>query len=331
MNVSALERPAKLVQSDHYIVFRRGLHMTQEVVTDSRRRFPELRAIVRENGFTEANNISNSDNGYYQIMPLNYDKTRILKHAVKIARRPNGNRAMTLGAATGIAHPYKDGTGRTVRFVHAINMGYSVQEIVDAGIITPHAVEECDSAARERIDLTPPSEFEPYLREVVYGKAGIEDNSFRPYFPEEEWGNIPSEYAPFAAQARKCYESSAVERGLEFGLDSLQAAGFDVPYEEAPDFLNLDRTVKLVNMQNLASRLGKRGVKTLLVKDESYRRYRGEAWVDCVSPNTSAGARQLTIAGQMMSAADHSIRFTNNLCKDGSVLRKNTNFAISTN
>jgi len=207
--------------------------------------------------------------------------------------------------------------------------GYSAQDIVDLGIITPHAVEECDSAARECIDLTPPDELEPYLREVVYDKAGIDDNSFHPYFPEEEWGNIPSEYAPFAAQARKCYESSAVERGLEFGLDSLQAAGFDVPYEEVSDIFDLDRTVKLVNMQNLASQLGKRGVKALLIKDESYRRYRGEAWVDCVSPNTPAGARQLTIAGQMMSAADQSIRFTKNLCQDGTALGKSTNFAIS--
>lgn len=308
MNTVSLERYAdRIKHARYYETFRHSILGINEHARGESVKFSSFKRTVGLTDFTEGNSVVGPH--FFQAMPAGADKNPILKRAFRIANQPDADRAMTLGTAIVMAHPFIDGNGRTSRFVHAVHADRSVQEIIDSELFAL----ENHSDACQYIDLSPPEELVDFVESTIYSTARIPRVPFRPVFYNYDL----DEHVPFEAQlAITENEMDQARNCMRFGLNALHASGISIPIAyEQPDIANPEEIQQVVDYSELSANLSKKSLKMFLAKTREYRRRRAETWIDCASPNSETGKQWLTLDNSTTTVAQHFLRLTNNLVK----------------
>ncbi len=259
------------------------------------------------------------EDGSYYYFPHPRDMQQVLDFARILSRDSDvTQRSLILPVGILAAHPFRDGNGRTSRFVHATLSGKSPAEIAELEICGPRIWIGTDEEAHKVIDLRPPPALQSYIEDHVYETAGlkkqinlqhgytISDEGVASY--KKAQGHLPKDYVKdldetiTAVPFNDSYYFSVLEpAAVEFALNAQLRN--DENFSE-----------EVVGPTKALTSLGEVGLIRFVDDMWRFRLLRAKTTVACLA-NTVLGSRIITIPDhdEPLTVTSHYTRLTNNL------------------
>ena len=249
-------------------------------------------------------------------------------HAYSLAcEADQTHKSLIIPAGILAAHPFENGNGRAARAAHAKLVGKTTAQIEELRICGPRYIQGTDVEAQAVVDLRPPLELQPLIDAHVYELA---QETKKINLHEEHHVSLLGLQAFIVSLKRM---SPSPQKTLKEVVQWSQVITWpdDEFYLSLHDKEGLEFALSIQNSSDKASDdfdlaahladLNEDGLEQVVADLWKYRLLRARATIDCTSPTTILGQRELVLPNQerRMSVVDHFIRLTNNLIKGSEV------------